>query len=314
MILIAIASVGWVAGAIRGRALAARTLGNEGAEALAAKSSLDDALVFLSSSTYGHQIHAGMELEAAQRAVGDTALWHLRVLAGWLPPRGVEFMKVLAAWFEMCNIEDRAVALAGGGEEPPAPYALGTLATVWRQAAEATTLSELRIVLAQSPWGDPGSEELSAILLGLRIGWSRRLREALADYPHWGDGALALVMAKALFVQDGEMTHYRTRDVRELGSRWRTATELGPFADSLPESARWVLRGSRAPEDLWLAERSWWRRVDRDARRLVHDLRVGRSCVTGAATLLVTDCSITQTSLQRAARGFGIEEAGDARA
>jgi hypothetical protein len=79
-------SVGWVAGALRGGALARRRLGDGVAE-LAAKTSLDEALAFLSASSYGHRLKGDLDIISAQRAIGDTSVWHLRVLAGWLPPR-----------------------------------------------------------------------------------------------------------------------------------------------------------------------------------------------------------------------------------
>jgi hypothetical protein len=301
-------SLGWVAAALRGRALAARTLGDRGTAALASKASLDEAMAYLASSSYGHGLHAGMELEDAQRAVGETALWHLRVLAGWLPPSGVELLRVVASWFEMHNIEDRAVALATGTSETTEAYRMGSLATAWREVEAASSLSVLRTTLAHSDWGDPGADALPTILLGVRIGWSRRLRRAVVRHRQWGDGALALAIAKASFVPDGDVPHLESKDVPELGSAWAKAEGLSQFTESLPPSARWVLDETKDPEHLWKSERLWWARVDRDARRLVDDWRLGRSVVIGAAVRLVTDCARTQLGLQRAARGFGIEE------
>ena len=46
--------------------------------------------------------------------LAETVLWHLRVLAGWLPPAAVGRLRALAAWFELVNIEQRVDYLAGG--------------------------------------------------------------------------------------------------------------------------------------------------------------------------------------------------------
>ena len=47
--------------------------------------------------------YAQIDLGSAQRAIAETALWHVRVLAGWMPPRGIELVRILAAWFELAN-------------------------------------------------------------------------------------------------------------------------------------------------------------------------------------------------------------------
>ena len=53
------------------------------------------------------------EVVAAQRGVAETLLWHLRILAGWLPAAGAGLMRALAGWFELQNIDARLAALAG---------------------------------------------------------------------------------------------------------------------------------------------------------------------------------------------------------
>ena len=100
-------SPGWVAGSVRARHLLARRLGRSDAWALAQAPSLDDALERLAGSAYGHRCRPGLDLADAQRAVAGTALWHVRVLAGWTPPRGLEPVRALAAWFEIANVDDR---------------------------------------------------------------------------------------------------------------------------------------------------------------------------------------------------------------
>ena len=106
-------SPGWVAGSVRARHLLARRLGRSDAWALARVPSLDAALERLAGSPYGRRCRLGLSLADAQRAVAGTALWHVRVLAGWTPPRGLEPVRALAAWFEIANVDDRLAYLAG---------------------------------------------------------------------------------------------------------------------------------------------------------------------------------------------------------
>lgn len=301
-------SLRWVAGAIRGQALARRRLGDEGVRALAAKQSLGEALQFLSASSYGHRFRADLDLASAQRAVAETSVWHLRVLTGWLPPGGLEFVRAPAGWFELANVESRAAALAAAGRWHESPYALGSLATVWPKAADAMTLAQLRAALAHSVWGDPGGDALADIFLGLRIAWSRRLRTVLRQARDWADGGLALAVAKARFTGTGPASAAPPPRVPELGAKWRDATDLQEFARGLPASGRWVLAQVRQPADLWEAEHLWWLRVDRDAALLLERGRSGRTVVVAAATLLVTDCWRTLAAIERAARGSAPEE------
>ncbi|MFF8941507.1 hypothetical protein ACF1A5_04325 [Streptomyces sp. NPDC014864] len=100
-------SAGWVAGAIRARALASRCTGPDGARELARTSGLDEALRLLAGTPYHSRVRAAASLPAAQRAVAATLLWHLRVLAGWLPRGGVTILRPLAAGFEIANVAAR---------------------------------------------------------------------------------------------------------------------------------------------------------------------------------------------------------------
>jgi len=303
-------NVAWVAGAIRGRALASRGLGEEALELLGSRSSLAEALGLLGGTTYGHALDPGMELGAAQRAVARTALWHLRVLAGWLPPRGVLGVRAVAGWWESDNLEALAVALTRARAPTAPPYSLGSLATVWGRAAQAQTPQELRGVLARSDWGDPGGETLSDLLIGVRLGWARLLHRAIPERPEWGAGALALVAAKARFLEDGADGRGSGAAWRipELGRRWEGAVQMGEFASSLPHEARWVVRDLDGAEDLWRGELDWWGRVARDAKALLRGRFPGRDVVIGAAATLLTDAWRVGTALARATRGSGTGE------
>src|SRR5689334_25150384 len=97
---------GWVAGSVRARALARRRLGRAGDRALATTGSLGASIVTLAASPYGRDVRAGSSLADAQRAVGATLLWHLRVLAGWQPAEGSQAVRALAGWFEIANVDD----------------------------------------------------------------------------------------------------------------------------------------------------------------------------------------------------------------
>jgi hypothetical protein len=123
-----------VAGSVRGKALAQRRLGAGAARALAASSSLEVALAALAATPYRHEIRPGHSLAEAQRAVTATLLWHLRVLAGWLPREGADMLRLLAGWFEIAGVEELLHRLAGGVAEEQ--FRMGI-----RYPAEATCTS-----------------------------------------------------------------------------------------------------------------------------------------------------------------------------
>lgn len=303
-------SVAWVAGAIRGRALARRCLG-DAAEEVATQPSLSAALRVLSDSTYGHGMKGDMDLESAQRAVAGTALWHLRVLAGWLPPEGVALVRALAGWFEMGELEELAVVLETMGPRPAGLH-LGALAAVGG-AADAASLAELRQLLAHSEWGDPGGVTLADILLGMRLGWARALRRTVSEREAWGAGALALAAAVALFLRADRGEAPAAGRIPEFRAGWAEAQDVAGFVATVPSPGRWVFRDVREPEELWRAERAWWLRLERDAAALLKGHSLGRETVLGAAALLVADSRRVQGALARAARG-GAREVAHARA
>lgn len=296
-------SAGWVAGSLRGRALARRAVGPEVAERVAREETLAAALQALSDSTYGHRLQQRMNLETAERAVAETALWHLRVLAGWLPPGGVEVVRAVAAWFEAADLEELAVAIATGVAPAFPARPLGSLVTVRGRAERATSLAGLRRVLAHSEWGDPGDDELAAILLGIRIGWARILLQAFPKHRGWGGGALAIAAANALFHSPAGFPAIDSKRVPELGGAWGDAEDIAGFAARLPATAAWALRELSDPRDLWRAERDWWLRVESDAAELLRRASSGRPAVVAAAVTLLADCWHVRTALARAARG-----------
>lgn len=296
-------SPGWVAGSVRARHLLARRLGRSDAWALARAPSLDAALERLASSAYGHRCRPGLALADAQRAIADTALWHVRVLAGWTPPRGLEPVRALAAGFEIANVDDRLAYLAGA--EVPAPFELGGLATAWPRVAGAQSASELRSLLTGSPWGDPGSDEPAAIRLALRLAWARRVLASVDEAVDWAAGAVALLLARELFLAGRPADRLWDLHPPGVGIEWFQAASLAELRAALPPQAAWALKAAVEPDELWHREAAWWRRVEADAEQLARSAHMGLAAVVGCVALLGVDAWRTAGALEAAARGGG---------
>ena len=294
-------SIGWVGASTRARLLLRRRIGAERAAQLARSPSLRDALFGLTGTAYGRELDPGLELEDAQREVTAATLLHLRLLAGWLPPGSAEFLRSLAAWYELVNVEDRLAYLHGAELRPP--FDLGGLASVWPKASQALTPIELRNALTSSAWGDPGGDSVEEVHLGLRVSWAGRL---LADVPEIRDlvaGALALLLARELFVTGRPVELLLRPHLSRVGSDWARARTFEELAAVMPAQARWVLDAIDGPEELWRAELGWWARVEVDGRNLVERSRAGREAVTGAVLLLAVDTWRTAAALAAAAGG-----------
>lgn len=296
-------SPGWVAGSVRARHLLARRLGRSDAWALAQAPSLDAALERLAPSAYGHRCRPGMALAGAQRAIADTALWHVRVLAGWTPPRGLEPVRALAAGFEIANVDDRLAFIAGA--EVPIPFELGGLATSWPRLAGAQSAGELRSLLIGSPWGDPGADDPAAIRLALRLAWARRVLASVQEATDWADGAVALLLARELFLADRPAERPWDLHPPGVGIAWRQATSLAELRMALPPQAAWALEDAVEPDELWCREAVWWRRVEADAEQLARSAHMGLAAIVGCVALLGVDAWRTAGALEAAARGGG---------
>lgn len=294
-----------MSGALRGRMLASRRLDPGSRHALENARGLEEALSVLASTTYAHRLQPGMGLGEAQHQVGETTLWHLRVLAGWLPPGGGEDIGVVAGWFEMHNMIDYFSALSFS-VPVPAPYRLAGLATVWRKVGEATSLEEARAILAVSDWGNPGEDDFLHMVRGVRFGWGRRLSDAFEDQAHWGAGYVAIELAKDLFLQP-RISGRRLRWPMDKPSEM-TVTDMSGLMAALPRQASWVLKGSEDPDQLWRAEDRWWARVAEDSEHMVWHGDLGRNTVIGAAMALLADCRATQGLLAAAWRRSSDQE------
>ena len=281
----------------------ARRLGREQSRALAASPSLEHALGLLAGSAYGRSVRPGMDLAPAQRAIGETALWHVRVLAGWMPPREIELVRVLAAWFELANVEDRLAYLAGGPLSTP--FALGGLATAGPRLQSALSVAELREALKGSPWGDPGSDEPGAIRLALRLAWARRALASVPEAREWALGAVALLLARELMLAGRSADELAALRPPVPGTAWMQSASVNALRGALAPESGWALGDISEPDAIWLGEAAWWRRVEQDAERLARDPQMGRATVIGVVALLGVDASRVAAALESAARGGG---------
>ncbi len=294
-------SAGWIAAGVRARLLLRRRLGRERARAVADSSSLGDALALLAATGYAVELEPAHSLEEAQRAVARSVLFHLRLLAGWLPPGGAGLARALAAWFELVNIEERLAFLDGA--ELRQPFDLGALATAWPAAAQAQTPAELRSAIAASAWGDPGDEAAETVHFGLRLSWARRVLGAAPELSGLVAGGLALLVARELFVAGRPVELLAGGAIPALGPGWETARALGELVEGLPERAAWALAGIDEGERLWEAEAAWWERVEQEGERLARRPLEDRAVVEGVAALLAADAWRTSAALALAERG-----------
>lgn len=301
-------SAGWVAGAVRARAMSRRRVGAVAARDLAGLPSLELAVDRLADGPYGHDVRPGQTLSQAQHAVSATVLWNMRVLAGWLPTGASQVMRLLAGGFEVANVDEHLRELDGRSVEPP--FHLGSLATTWQSAARAPTAADLRAVLARSPWGDPGSDSPAGIGLGMRLAWAARVASGVPQARSWACGAAALVVARELLLAGSAPTPQAQRTLAPLlGSAWTDARTSTGLAAGLAPEARWVLDGIEDPEDLWRAEAAWWSRLSVDGATLLHRPGAGPAPVVGSVAVLAVDAWRVRAALEVAARG-GVDAPG----
>jgi hypothetical protein len=215
-------SAKWVAGTVKARLLLERRIGVHGTLELARTASLPDALLQLAGTSYADVADA-RDLEEAQRAVAASTLLRLRILAAWLPLGEAAGLRSLAAWFELCNIEDRLAYLDGGPLRPP--FQLGTLATVWTAAAKAQSPEELSFVLGRSSWGKPGPADPRRMSLALRIAWAARVRAEVPEAREWAAGATAILLAEELLVARHAVEPALARRAG-LGTGWESASSV----------------------------------------------------------------------------------------
>lgn len=301
----------WVAGAVRARAIVGRCIGPTYSRRLAESESLAAALRLLEDTPYGRDVHRGQTLAEAQHAIAAVTLWHLRVLAGWVPPDGVHLLRALAAWFEIANADGLLLGMRGGS--PAAEFELGTLATAWPRLRSAGSPAALRAALAASVWGDPGGDSPREIRLGMRARWATLVAAAGGPARTWACGAAALMMAGDRFVARRQLPPAALARLRRLLDEGALGAEsVAALASALPAQLRWAFADASSAEDLWRAEAAWWARVEWDSGVLLGTSVIGSESVLGASVLLACDAWRARAALEIAARGGGPLEAYDA--
>ncbi|MEZ5115011.1 MAG: hypothetical protein R2737_01975 [Candidatus Nanopelagicales bacterium] len=294
-------STSWVAASVRARAMSRRRLGAAGARALAALPDLPAAVDRLAATSYGHDVRAGQDLAAAQHAAAATALWHLRVLGGWVPHGDASVLRVLAGAFEIADVDERLRELAGRSTAPP--FRLGALAVVSTRIPQARSAADLRLLLARSAWGDPGGDDPATVRRGMRLSWARRVAAVVPHAHPWAAGAAALLVAREYVLAGRRPSAQELRTCAALlGDGWVGSRSVGALSRALPAEARWPLADVTEPDGLWRAEALWWARVERDGFALMRRPLTGPEVVVGAVAVLGVDAWRVRAALEVAAR------------
>lgn len=300
----------WVAGSVRARSLTRRRLGWEGVRSVASSPSLGLALRRLADSPYGQDIRVDLPLAEAQRAVSATALWHVRVLAGWLPGGGAEVLRTIAGYWEIANVSLVLGSLLQT-DHPPL-FELGGLGTVPGSLREARQPADVRAALRRSPWGDPATDDPAVILGWMRLRWAEWLATSVPGASRWASGLLGILIARELFVA-GRRPDRRGWPTAPLPRGWEAATSIPDLAARLPADARWSLEGVDGGAQLWRAEAGWWAAIERAAVAEQARFRPGRrQGVVASVALLGVDAWRTRAALALAAHGGQPLEAMDA--
>jgi hypothetical protein len=296
-----VTGAGWVAGSVRSRLLLEHRIGRETAQRVSRSDSLESALGLLTTTGVLADTD-GSSLEDAQRTVAASLALRVRTLTAWLPRDAAGGLRALAAWFELANVEDRLAYLEGA--ELRSPYELGVLSSIWRDAAAAQSVEELRRLLARSSWGDPGCDDREGVHLALRLAWARRVSAQAPVARPWAAGAVAILLAAELFVAARPVDDDLVRRVG-LGRSWPRAGSVAGLRELLPSRAAWALEGVDDEAQLWRAELAWWRRIVADAERMIRSRLDGGAVVVGAVALLAFDAMLLTVALAAAAQDGG---------
>lgn len=294
-------TAGWVACSVRARAMCNRRLGRAAARSLAASPSLPEALNSLGRSPYRREINSAQTLAQAQHAVVGTAVWNVRVLAGWAPRDGATMLRMLAGAVEVANVIDRAQWLAGG-RDTTAPYQLGRLATAWPRLSHAADPAALRRALVESPWGDPGGESPREVALALRAVLADRVIAAVPPARAWAQRFVALLVARELAGNRELPPAAQAAASRVLGPA-AGARSLEQLRAQLPNAAAPALANATGADDLWRSEARWWSDVERDAAAMARGATPGPEVLVGTVALLAVDAWRVRGALEIAGRG-----------
>jgi hypothetical protein len=273
-------SAGWIAGDVRARGLAAAEA-IDVASSVAETPGLETAVAVLGQTRWIRDTDSATSVEAAQRAVFETLIWQLRVLAGWFPSEGVEVVRSCVAWFEIRNIEDRLAYFAGASAATA--YELGRLGLITKSLGGTSNAEDIRRLMGASAWGNPGGDDAYAIRMWLRHRWHRRARDASPELRIWADAAAWLF------------------GLRERSAGRTSAALMASTPPSLPWAWRWVTATTWSAGDLWRAEERWWEQVRQEGLQLLHEPVGGRGPALGAVTTLAASARRIATALQVAA-------------
>jgi hypothetical protein len=272
--------------------------------------SLTDAQHALADTAYGRDISVGQPALDTDHAVYAALLWHLRVLAGWQPAQGAQAIRALAAGFEASNVVAHARRLAGAPARPY--YMLGALATAWPRLSETSSLTQLRETLAQTVWGDPGSESPSDIALAVQIGWATRVARAVPEAWAWAHARLALTLARRRLLEQRELSEPVLLRARAVLGAAAAANDLASFTDALATRVGWLFDGITDADGLWTAEARWWARVETDGLTMLGRGEFNRARTIGAVGVLGVDAWRCRAALAVASRGGGPMDVYDA--
>jgi len=333
-------TVAWVGGCTRAKALASRRLGARAARELASQPSLEAAVASLSASPYGRGVHAGQSLEDAQRAVAETLLWNLRVLAGWLPGEGADMVRALVGWFEIANIDEHLQAL--GGVDDRTYFALGGLATAWPRFAATRSIAQVRRVMETSRWGDAAEDTPWSIHLQLQASWAARVYDKLPPARPWVTAAAASLVSRVTLLEGRRIPSAVAAALGRalpgldvVAAAFPEPMDYPTFLARLPAQTRELLRETaetagvsalrpdRADSpgeletlagSLWRTEVRWWSRMERDAFALLRSSVFGVEPIVGIAGVLAADAWRVRAALAAAAYGTAGLETFDAMA
>jgi hypothetical protein len=309
-------TAGWTAAAVRAHGLVRRRLGPVVARRIAATPDWAQAVAALDGSVYaervagtGHDAHDPHDPAAVQRAITDTLIWQVRVLAGWSPPGGTAWARCLLAAAERENIVDRLRTLGPARAVVAHPHALGSLATAWPRLQRAATVDELRRELDGSPWGDPGTDDPGVVRDVLTAGWLCRVFDTVGPQVgrarDWARAGAALLAARIL-LSGGTVPGRAVLPLSALlGRRVPAARTLDDVLAALPSRAARLFVDVTGLSDLWQAEVALARLVEDDGFALLRRPGAGLDPVVGAVALLGVDAWRLRGALGAAAAGTG---------
>lgn len=325
------AGPGWVAVSVRAAAMARRRLGVPGAERVAAAPGLPAALDRLSGTAYAERASPADTAARAQRAVADTLLWQMRVLAGWSPPGGTAWARSLIAGFERENIVEHLRALRSSGRDPqspagvrgagdqgpaadtvpagdqgpagdvPPPYDLGALGTAWSRLAATTTPAALLAELDASPWGHPRESEPALVRDVLSACWLRRLGGTVPAAGPWARAGAVLLTARATTTGSARLPAAAVPALTHLvGPDAPGCTTIADLRRAVPRATATVLDGVTGPADLWQAESRLAELVESGGFALLRRSLPGPDLVVGAVAVLAVDAWRVRAALAAA--------------